>query len=242
MDISFAGVAERLYNTQNVGNTSSNVKFSYATKESSDSEFLISCKNCHNCFGSIGLSNKSYCIFNRQYEQEEYFRTVDAIKTCMLSEGSYGEFFPMSFAPYPYNSSLAHIMYPMAQEEASKRGLLWQPDVEVDMSALQTVSVSELPDNIDDMTEALLSRAIIGDKSGKPFRLVPREVDFYKRYRFALPSDTPYQRIIDRYKIMSDFRLYSDTCFKCAKEISSAYKTSDGWKPYCTECYQQDFL
>jgi len=30
------------------------------------------CVGCNSCFGSIGLRNKSYCIFNQEYSKEEY--------------------------------------------------------------------------------------------------------------------------------------------------------------------------
>ena len=242
MDMSLGGKTELLYETQNVGSNSSNVKFSYAVKESSNLEFSISCSNCHDCFGCIGLKNKSFCIFNKQYEPEEYFKLIDAWKTAMLAKGEYGEFFPMSFAPYPYNSSMAHIMFPLSEEEVKARGLFWHTDVGVDTSAIKTISASELPQKSTDATSELYSVAIIGERSGKPFRLTEREVTFYQRFKLPLPTDTPYQRILDRYKIMNDFKIHDDVCFKCGKKISSAYKTSDGWKPYCGSCYQQDFL
>ena len=34
------------------------------------------CVGCNSCFGSIGLRNKSYCIFNQQYDKEEYKRKI----------------------------------------------------------------------------------------------------------------------------------------------------------------------
>ncbi len=58
----------------------------------SDSYFLIDCKSCQNCFGCVGLRNKSYCYFNEQLTPEDYkqklaaidlgsHRIIDAIKT-----------------------------------------------------------------------------------------------------------------------------------------------------------------
>ncbi|MBI3305629.1 hypothetical protein HYZ82_00650 [Candidatus Nomurabacteria bacterium] len=34
------------------------------------------CVGCNSCFGSAGLRNKSYCIFNQQYSREEYLKKV----------------------------------------------------------------------------------------------------------------------------------------------------------------------
>jgi hypothetical protein len=237
MDIGFSGRAEKNYEASNTSTNSSNVKFAYAVKESSDSEFLISCNNCHDCFGCIGLRNKSYCIFNKQYEPEEYYKVLDEIKSKMLENVEYGEFFPMSFAPIAYNSSLANILYPMTEGEAQKRGLYWQPEIKVETGDIKIIKASELSDNIKDITDEIYNVAIIGEVSGKPFRLVKQEVDYYKRYNLALPSDTPHQRIIDRFEIVSNFRLYDESCFNCKKKIKSAHKTSSGYKPYCEECY-----
>ena len=43
--------------------------------------------NCQYCFGCIGLRNKSYGIFNKQYSKDEYYQLLDKIKTKMLKDG-----------------------------------------------------------------------------------------------------------------------------------------------------------
>lgn len=242
MDSNHGGASERIYYCQNVGNKSSNVKFSFAVKETTDSEFLMSCTNCTNCFGCIGLKNASYCIFNKKYEPEEYFKKLDEIKTTMLQNGEYGEFFPMSFAPCAYNSSFAHIMYPMTEEEAKNKGLYWQPDTTADTSTVETILAKDLPLNSKDVNDDIYQVAVMGERDGKPFRLTPREVSFYKRHQISLPTDTPYQRMIDRFAIMNNFRIAKDVCYKCGKDILSAYPANGEYKPYCTECYRTDFL
>ncbi len=242
MDTGFSGRAERSYEDQNVSANSFNVKFSFSVKESTDSDFLASCSNCHDCFGCIGLKNASYVIFNKQYEPEEYWKKIDEIKTKMLKNGEYGEFFPMSFSPYAYNSSFANVIYPMTEEEAKNRGLYWQPDIDVDTKNLKTIEAGELPDNIKDVTEEICDLAIVGETSKKPFRITKRELDFYRQNSVPLPTDAPYQRMIDRFKILNNFKIFRDVCFSCGKQIESSYKTSDGYKPYCEQCYQKEVL
>lgn len=241
MDIGFSGHDERVYFSQNTS-SSTDVKFSYSVKESSNSEFLMFCNNCHNCFGCIGLKNASYCIFNKQYKPEEYWKEVDKIKIEMLQENEYGEFFPMAFSPCAYNSTLANIIFPITEEEAKNKGLYWQQDIDVDTQNLKTMRANELPDSIEGITNEICDLAIIGEISKKPFRITSRELEFYKRYKIPLPTDTPHQRIIDRFKIMSNFKIFQDVCFSCGKQIESSYKTSDGFKPYCEVCYQKEIL
>ena len=241
MDVGFSGRSENCYDNQNVSN-SFNVKFSYAVRDSVDCEYMILCKNCTNCFGCISINNSSYCIFNKKYEPKEYWKKIDQIKTKMLEEGVYGEFFPMSFSHCAYNSSLAQVIYPMTEVEAKKCGLYWQPDSDVDTKNLKTIKASELPDNINDVDDEICEVAILGQNSNKPFRLIKREIDFYKQNNIPLPVDTPYERMLDRFRILNNFRLYKENCFVCKKEIESSYRQIDGYKPYCEQCFQKEVL
>ena len=240
MDVGHTGGSERIYYSQNSGGK--NVKFTVFVKQCVDCEYIISCNNCTNCFGCIGLKNASYCIFNKKYEPGEYWRILDEVKSKMLEQGDYGEFFPMSFAPCAYNSSLAQILFPMKEEEARASGIFWQPDINTDTKGLKNLPADELPDNVDDVTDEIYKTAIIGKVSKKPFKIIPREVEFYKRNRLPLPTDTPYQRTIDRFKILNNFKIHEDHCFSCGKEIQSLYRKSDGYKPLCEQCYQKEVL
>lgn len=61
-----------------------------------DSYNLFYCDNCHACknlFACAGLKHKEYCIFNRQYEKNDYERTCAAIIEQMTTTGEWGEFF-----------------------------------------------------------------------------------------------------------------------------------------------------
>ncbi len=54
--------SQNLYNCQFVLNSS----------QCTDSAFLYDCRNTKDCFMSVGLRNKQYCIENKQYSREEY--------------------------------------------------------------------------------------------------------------------------------------------------------------------------
>jgi len=62
-----------------------NVSECYKTFFSVDcesSQELILCKDCigcNSCFGSMGLRNKSYCIFNQEYSKEEYQKKISEL-------------------------------------------------------------------------------------------------------------------------------------------------------------------
>lgn len=48
------------------------VRFGRYAENCTDSMFLYDCVGCNNCVGCVGLRNKSYHIFNRQYSKEDY--------------------------------------------------------------------------------------------------------------------------------------------------------------------------
>jgi hypothetical protein len=56
---------------------SNNLKYSRECNSCIDSFFLLNCRNCQNCFGCTNLRNKNYCIFNKQYSKEEYFKKLE---------------------------------------------------------------------------------------------------------------------------------------------------------------------
>lgn len=45
-----------------------------------DSSYSYSCVGCHDVFGCVSLTNKSFCIFNRQLTEEEYKQQVKKYK------------------------------------------------------------------------------------------------------------------------------------------------------------------
>lgn len=56
-----------------------------------DSEYLIDCYNCSNCFGCVNLSNKQYCVLNRQLTRDEYLLAIQKIKTNLRQQEQYGK-------------------------------------------------------------------------------------------------------------------------------------------------------
>jgi len=51
-----------------------------------DTYFSFDCRNCFDVIACSGLRNKSYCIFNKQYTRDEYFKIKNA-----MNFGSYKE-------------------------------------------------------------------------------------------------------------------------------------------------------
>jgi hypothetical protein len=242
MDVSISGGSERLYNTMAVGSKSSNVKFSFASKFIMESEFVINCRNINNCFACIGLENKSYCIFNRQYDKEEYYKELDKIKVSLIQKGEYGDFLPFKFSTFAYNGSLVDMAFPLKKNEIEKMEALWQPETESNANDMDLINSDDIPDTIEEVTDDILKKALICEETGRPFRIISTELEFYRINKIPLPHIHQIKRMKNRYGHVGNCRVYNVKCNFCNKEVISLYNQKDGWNLYCDDCYKREIL
>jgi len=223
---------------------SSNIKFSYFIRDGLGLEYCLECHNCQYCFGCIGLRNKSYHIFNKQYNKEEYYQLLDRIKIKMLKDGEYGEFFPLSQALHPYNDTYAMIEFPLTEQEVLKNGWPWhdEPKIPLDLKGLELVQLKDLPKDIKDVKNDILDKAIVCQVTNKPFRLIKPELEFYKKHNLPIPIKHPYQRLIERFYKRNPSKLWRDTCDKCGQQMYTSYSPDKQkeLKIYCDDCYLKE--
>ena len=223
---------------------SSNIKFSYFIRDGLGLEYCFECHNCQNCFGCIGLRNKSYHIFNKQYNKEEYYQLLDKIKTKMLKDGEYGEFFPLSQALQPYNDTYAMVEFPLSKQEVLKNGWPWydEPEIPVDLKGLELVKIKDLPKDIKDVGDDILDKAIVCEITKKPFRLIKSELEFYRKHNLAIPTKHPHQRILERLQRRNPSKIWPVRCAKCHQAIYTSYppKKQKELKIYCDKCYLKE--
>lgn len=241
MDFLFSGGnSHHLYQTCNIGSQSSNVKFSISSKFITDSEFVFNCKLLTNCFMCIGIQNKSFCILNKQYTEEEYWPIVDDIKSKMLEDGEYGEFFDLSFSAQAYNFSMAGGYYPLPDENIISLGGYVGKESETNVGNLEIIDAKNLPQTIDSVDDAILTKAISCKKTQKPFRIIKTELDFYRRMNFPIPDVHPIVRIEENVLRMPTGRKWSVFCEKCGKSIETFYKNHIEYHLYCEECFSRE--
>ncbi|MBU0668083.1 hypothetical protein KJ951_01785 [Patescibacteria group bacterium] len=148
---------------------------------SSFMEYCYLCLNSSNCFGCIGLKNKQYHIFNKPYSKEEYIERTAVLRDLMRKRGEYGKFFPMSLSPFPYEDTIAFDLFDDKESDYFGR------ECEVGAGATngeQSGSVQS---------------CII---SGKKFKYLSQELDYYKKHFIALPRVSPVLRYKQRMEIM----------------------------------------
>jgi hypothetical protein len=198
---------------------------------------LIYCDACSNgtrdCFGCVGLRGKQYCILNRQYSRVEYEELVGRIINRMVEDGEYGLFFPAEISPYGYNESLAYEFFPLSKEEALEKGFNWYDEEERVYKEQGCV----LPDLIDDVQDDLLKEVLQCDGCGKNYRLITKELAFYRQVGVPVPVKCFGCRHKERFAKRNPAKLWGISCGRCGKRVQSTYSPNRREIVYCDECF-----
>lgn len=182
------------------------------------------CFNSQNLFGCVGMKRSEYCIFNKQYSKEEYEKLVPRIIEHMEATGEWGEFFPSSISPFEYGESMAQEYFPEAVSENLKSQQYAGPRVEV-------------AKNIEDVDNSICSKILQCEVTGKPYKILPQELVFYKKMKVPVPLRCPDERHRERLRMRNPRRLIKRSCNQCSRDLLSSYPLDFPGKIYCEECY-----
>jgi hypothetical protein len=191
------------------------------------------------CFG---LQNKSHCILNKQYEENDYYKIVDEMKSEMLKRGEYGDGLDFSFSAQPYNFSSGYSTYLLTDDQIKEFGGYIGDEPETNAENMNIISLKDLPQTIEETKDEILNQAILCQKTHRPFRIIPTELEFYRNMRLPLPTmhPTPRMRVFADLKPTS--KKYQATCAKCNQNIQSMVNPNDGYLLYCEKCYQDEVV
>jgi hypothetical protein len=206
--------------------------------------FSYYCTQCvngtKNCFGCVALKKSEYCIFNKQYSEEDYNHLVPKIIEHMQSTGEWGEFFPTTISPFAYNETIAQREYPIAKEEALSKGWKWKDEVSEKPNVEKIIPASRLPNTIDKVPDDILNWAIECEETGRLFRIVPLELSLYRKLKIPIPKFHPEVRHSKRFSQRRPHKLFSRTCQNCQKNIQTSYSPNRPEKILCEQCYQAE--
>ncbi|MEA3399403.1 MAG: hypothetical protein U9R00_02735 [Patescibacteria group bacterium] len=249
-------LGELMYESVATSFSTANDYFTYICIGSKECEYSLLCKNCSNCFACIGLNNSKYCIFNKQYDKNEYFVMIDKIKKHMNdipyidSKGrvyKYGEFFPYEMSPFGYNETNANEYFPISKEEAISKGYPWKE--KEDKNYKVTINSGDLPDDIDEVSESIFGEIISCPNNGKQeyqcskaYKIIPEELQFLKQKGLPLPRYCPNCRHYERLSYRNHFKTYHRKCMKqgCQNKFETSYSPDRPEIVYCEKCYQQE--
>lgn len=235
-DIMRCGNGEHLYDCANTIELSTGA-FCNLTYQCDN---LLYCDNCHGssyCFGCFGLKKSKYCILNKQYSKEEYEALIPKIIDHMKKTGAWGEFFPVEISSFGYNETKAFDTMPLSKEEVLKRGWIWSDYEPPESTDLKTIDASRLPDDITTVPDDILTCVIASEQRGKPFRLIPQELAFYRKKGLPVPHKHPHERLSELQALQNPRILHPRSCAKCRQAIETTYAPDRPETVYCEECY-----
>ncbi len=217
MDVSTIGLdTELIYEAINTAISAYSNAFTVQCWSSSYMYYCYSCFNSKNCFGCVGLKNAEYCILNKQYTKAEYEKLVPRIIELMQKNGEWGEFFPSSLSPFGYNGTVAQEYFPLTREQTKSNNRFNWSDYESPPPQVEKIiskdQMARLPDNIKDIPDEIVNWALTCEISGKPYRIIKQELQFYREHHIPVPRRHPDQRHKDRLALRNPRRLWERQC------------------------------
>ena len=95
-------------------------------------------------------------------------------------------------------------------------------------------------DSIDDVTDDILNKALTCEKSGRPFRIIKSELEFYKKFKLPIPIIHPLLRMKNLFAYLGNNTSYDGNCRNCGILLKTIYKAEEGWNLYCEQCYKKE--
>jgi hypothetical protein len=231
-----------------------------------DVRYSVNCHSCSHLFGCHGLRSKQYCILNKQYTKEQYeelvLKIIEHMNTMPYIDAAgrifrYGEFFPYDISPFAYNETVAQEYFPLSKEEVLQNKWSWYEREHRNYNI--TLTVDSIPDTVkivaDSICEDIIECANKGlERTGctTAFKIMKRELDFYRKLGIPLPRLCPNCRHYARLEKRNPLKLWHRSCMcdksshehagKCEVEFETSYSPDRPEIVYCEKCYQQEVI
>jgi len=237
-----------LYECYIVGEGAYNNKFCCECwPEARDSEYCFYSVQSKDCFACVNLKRKKYCILNKQYTPEEYFKLKEKIISDMKKNPwrnkaghiyTYGEFLPPELSPYSYDETMSFEYNPLSKEEAEKQGFNW---LETKKNVYHpTMENKSLPETISETSPDIQEEVIQCNTCNKSYNINIVELELLQKLNQPIPHSCPNCRYERKFNRTNKPILYDRNCMKCEKVIKTPYAPSRPETIYCEKCYQQE--
>jgi hypothetical protein len=205
-------------------------------------EYCTRCFDCENCFGCVGLKRKKFCLLNKQYSEDDYWKILDDLKCRLLEEGNYGDIPGLRFSTQHWTSLLD--LFEIDEATALKLGgrnfdLTSQGAEGPEISPELIRPVESIPDRLEiNDFDKVLGQFYFDPVIGRRFVYLKPELELYQKLKVALPRHHPRGRIMEIYRQLNKPEFVGMVCQSCKKEIRVAknYAFPDR-KIFCRSCY-----
>jgi hypothetical protein len=221
--------------------TSSNIIGSSKIDRCTNLEYCLECIDCKNLIGCDSLKNKEYCILNKQYSKEEYFKLRDLIIKELNDKNINGLVMPPEVAPFAYNETVAQDNFPMTKEEAIRAGYRWEDDLQM-TKGKETIQPEEIPDNIKDIQDTITNEILRCISCERNYKITEQELLFYRKMNLPVPRTCFYCRHRARVALRGPYKFWDRKCAHCDKDIKTNYSPERPEIVYCEDCYRGEVI
>lgn len=218
-------MAELIYECIDCGIELYNLKSCYNCRlNCKDLSYCMFCSGSSHLFGCISLNKQKYCILNKQYTKSDYEallpRVIKHMKAMPYTDKkgrvySYGEFFPYELSPWGYNETTIQEYFPLTKSEAEKKGYNWyEPSIKKWQK-----ETYQVPDDVRDVKDTICNAILACKDCGKNYRIVKKELAFYREMTISIPRKCPDCRHGNRVKLRNPLKLWHRLC-QCAGKAS----------------------
>jgi len=242
--------SQLLYECYIVGEGAYNNKFcAECWPNAQNIEYSFYCVQGKDCFGCVNLKRKSYCILNKQYTKEEYFKLKEKIIADMKANPwkskaghiyTYGEFLPPELSPYGYSETMAYEYNPLSKVETEMSGYNWCDIPKQTYNV--TCDEKSLPQTFNDIPKTIKQEVIQCNTCDKAYNINDIEIELLKKFNQPISHSCPKCRYNRRFNRNNKPGLYDRTCDKCGAEIKTPYSPDRPEIVYCEKCYQQEVV
>lgn len=222
--------------------------FSYSYWHGSDGQYCDSIYHGKNLFGCVGLRHKNFHILNKPYPEQEYYGLRDKLIEYMRQTGEYGQFFPVTLSPFAYNETAAYDHFPLTKEAVIQNGWRWRDDDEKNIR----YSSYRIPDSIQTVKDNIVSALLTCASCKKNYKIVQRELDFYRCQQVPIPRQCQDCRHRQRLHNRNPRHLWKRQCMctqpqhghtgQCAIQFETSYPGDSATIVYCETCYERTIV
>ncbi|MEK9159918.1 MAG: hypothetical protein AAB383_04275 [Patescibacteria group bacterium] len=228
---------ELCYEDSMVGTNANNIRFTHlALGQVSNLSYCRDCYHSSENFGCIGLKRNQFCIFNKQYSEEDYFALKAKIIEHMKGTGEYGEFFPTQYSPHGYNETSAQLFYPLTKEQTQAKGWNWEDNLP---GTYGKETLTELPDKIEEVKDDIVDAVLACEQCKKNYKITAHELQYYRKKRIPLPRECFNCRRSKRHEMRNPRKFWLRKCMEagCSNEFYSTISPELPKIVFCESSY-----
>ena len=246
----------RLLNTENSTgdfiNDSKNVTNGFYVTECEDCTNVYDCHKDKDCCDNMAnekselalecdtayeLYNAKFCSYTVTARDVAYLDQCIQVKNCFGSVGLRQKQYVIlnkQYSKEDYEKLLPKII-----DHMRKTGEYGKPFPSTLSSYPYNVSVAQLDHPL--TKEAALKQGYMWHDEeeiiGKNFKIIPQELEFYKKFKLPIPQISPDERYAKRSALQPPKRLVDAQCTLCHSPIKTVYPSASGIKIVCEKCY-----